>query len=226
MTDHLRTHDHPTHDHPTHDRLGDDDPLADEVTADQVTRGHLTADHPTHDHRSVGLTASDRPSAKAADSASAGSAARPRRRARRLVAAVLVGGLVALAGYALDPSTHEAAALGPGLVTVHVTIEHSRFDLGTLRVREGTLVRFVVHNADPIDHELVIGDAEVHRRHTVGDEQRHPPVPGEVSVAPGATALTFYQFDAAGTVVYACHLPGHIAYGMRGEIEVIAATNT
>lgn len=135
---------------------------------------------------------------------------------------MLVGGLITLTGYAVDASTQEGAALGPGVVTVHVTMEHSRFDLGTLRVREGTIVRFVVHNGDPIDHELVIGDAEVHRRHTVGDERRHPPVPGEVSVAPGATSLTFYEFDAPGTVVYACHLPGHIAYGMRGTIEVVA----
>ena len=31
---------------------------------------------------------------------------------------------------------------------------------------------------------------------------------------------TTYLFDEPGTVVYACHLPVHVAYGMVGEIEV------
>lgn len=140
---------------------------------------------------------------------------------RKVIAAVVVGGLVALIASAGEASRHEATALGPGLVTLDVRIDHSRFDIGTLRVREGTLVRFVVHNGDPIDHELVVGDAAVHQRHTVGTERRHPPVPGEVSVAPNATSMTFYEFNTPGTLVYACHLPGHIAYGMRGTIEVL-----
>ena len=35
--------------------------------------------------------------------------------------------------------------------------------------------------------------------------------------------MTFYEFDEPGTVVYACHLPGHVAYGMTGIIEVVPA---
>ncbi len=62
------------------------------------------------------------------------------------------------------------------MVTVEVGIDQSRFDIGTLRVREGTLVQFVVHNDDPIDHELVVGDPEVHRRHA--DGTRAPPPAG------------------------------------------------
>jgi uncharacterized cupredoxin-like copper-binding protein len=126
-------------------------------------------------------------------------------------------------GYAVDASGSEEDVLGPGVVRVDVGIENSRFDLRGLRVQEGTLIEFVVHNDDPIDHELVVGDAEVHRRHAVGTERRHPPVPGEVSVAPGDQALTFYEFTEPGSVVYACHLPGHVAYGMQGTIEVVPA---
>ena len=142
---------------------------------------------------------------------------------RTVLAALVVGGGVAATGYAVDASGSEQTALGPGVVTVEVGIHHSRFDIGTLRVREGTLVQFIVRNDDPIDHELVVGEAEVHRRHANGEERRHPPLPGEVSVAPGDTAMTFYEFTEPGTVVYACHLPGHIAYGMAGEIEVLPA---
>jgi uncharacterized cupredoxin-like copper-binding protein len=131
--------------------------------------------------------------------------------------------LVTGTGYAVAAADGQQAALGPGTLTVEIGIEQSQFDLGPLRVREGTLVELVVRNDDPIDHELVVGDAQVHARHANGGERRHPPVPGEVSVAPATTALTYYVFDEPGTVVYACHLPGHEAYGMRGTIEVIPA---
>jgi uncharacterized cupredoxin-like copper-binding protein len=148
---------------------------------------------------------------------------RRRRLGTRVAVALVAGGLVATAGHALAASNDGPPALGPGVVTVEVGIQHSHFDLGDLRVQQGTLVQFVVHNGDPIDHELVVGDAEVHQRHAAGSERRHPPVPGEVSVAPGDTAMTFYEFTEPGTIVYACHLPGHIAYGMTGEIEVVPA---
>jgi uncharacterized cupredoxin-like copper-binding protein len=49
----------------------------------------------------------------------------------------------------------------------------------------------------------------------------HPPVPGEVSVEPDATAETVYQFDEVGTVIFACHLPGHDEYGMNGQVDVV-----
>ena len=141
----------------------------------------------------------------------------------RVGAAVGVGALVATVGYGIEATGSEPDLLGPGVVRVEVGIDHSRFDLRPLRVQEGTLVVFVVQNDDPIDHELVVGDDEVHQRHAIGTERRHPPVPGEVSVAPGDRAMTFYEFDEAGTIVYACHLPGHVAYGMQGTIEVVPA---
>ena len=111
----------------------------------------------------------------------------------RLGLAVGAGALVATTGYAVEASGAQREALGPGVVTVEVRIDQSRFDIGSLRVEEGTLVEFVVQNDDPIDHELVVGDGEVHRRHANGTERRHPPVPGEVSIAPGERAMTFYS---------------------------------
>ena len=126
-------------------------------------------------------------------------------------------------GYAVAASGTGHEPLGPGLVTIDVGIEHSHFDIGTLRVVEGTTIEFVVHNDDPIDHELIVGTAEVHRAHASGHERSHPPLPGEVSVAPGQVASTFYEFTDAGSIVYACHLPGHVAYGMQGTIDVVEA---
>jgi uncharacterized cupredoxin-like copper-binding protein len=84
-------------------------------------------------------------------------------------------------------------------------------------------VRFLVHNDDPIRHEFIVGDAAVHARHVQGSEAVHPPVPGEVSVAPLAVGETFYVFDHPGRYEFACHLPGHLAYGMKGSVTVTEA---
>jgi uncharacterized cupredoxin-like copper-binding protein len=148
---------------------------------------------------------------------------RSRRWAACLALSLTAGAVATGTGYALAASGAGSHPLGPGLVTVEVGIEHSRFDIGALEVREGTTVEFVVRNDDPIDHELIVGAPAVHRAHADGGELSHPPIPGEVSVRPGQVASTFYEFTEPGSVVYACHLPGHVAYGMEGTIEVVEA---
>lgn len=113
------------------------------------------------------------------------------------------------------------AARAGGTRTVEVDVRYSRFSPEVLTVPAGTTVRFVVRNGDPIDHELIVGPPEVHDRHENGTHAVHGEVPGEVSVPAGATAETSYRFDDPGTFVFACHLPGHLAYGMDGEVRVV-----
>jgi uncharacterized cupredoxin-like copper-binding protein len=142
-------------------------------------------------------------------------------------AAVLVTALAVAVpmsvGFAIDSAdANRPAPLGPGLVTVEVVMHHSRFAVSEIRVYEGTLVRFEVVNRDPIHHEFIVGPESVHAAHETGHDQHHPPVPGEVSVKPGERGLTTYRFDRAGTVAFACHLPGHLAFGMAGQVEVVA----
>ena len=146
-----------------------------------------------------------------------------RRRVVRLlpaVAAVVVAGLVVVVAHASAGTGSTNDVLGPGEVTVELTIRHSRFEPDRIRVVPGTTVRFVMDNQDPIGHELIVGDAEVHRRHELGTEPAHPPRPGEVSVAALSKAETTFVFDDPGSVLYACHLPGHFRYGMSGTVEV------
>jgi uncharacterized cupredoxin-like copper-binding protein len=108
---------------------------------------------------------------------------------------------------------------GDATRTVVVTMHHSRFQPEVVRVAPGTTVRFLLRNTDPIDHEFILGDDAVQRRHEQGRErEHHGEVPGEVSVAAGGEAATTYTFRAGGpaSLEFACHLPGHYAYGMRG----------
>lgn len=138
--------------------------------------------------------------------------------------AVLAAILAVGATFATRPRAPQTSRpLGPGEVSVHITIRHSRFDVAPIRVVEGTTVRFVVENSDPINHELIVGDAEVHRRHESGKESVHPSQPGEVSVPALTTAETTFEFGRVGSVEYACHLPGHLRYGMVGFVEVVGA---
>ena len=108
-------------------------------------------------------------------------------------------------------------------MTVEVDVEHRLFSPAELRVVEGTRVRFVVVDGDPINHELIVGPPSVHARHARGTEAEHPSIPGEVSVGPGGTAVTTFRFADAGTFEFACHLPGHYEFGMRGEVVVVPA---
>ena len=141
---------------------------------------------------------------------------------RAVALATAAATAVMVTGFAVaDADEDSGRALGPGLVTVELDIEHSRFSADHLVVREGTQVRFVVRNSDPINHELIVGDDQVHRRHASGTEREHPPVPGEVSVGAHDVATTVFTFDEVGDVVFACHLPGHVAFGMEGVVEVV-----
>ena len=80
----------------------------------------------------------------------------------------------------------------------------------------------MLRNTDPIDHEFILGDDAVQRRHEQGRErQHHGDAPGERSVAAGQEAATTYTFpaglDARGHVRLP---PGHYAYGMHGLARV------
>jgi plastocyanin len=138
------------------------------------------------------------------------------------VVALVIGGTVIVAGHARAGNPATGNVLGPGEVTVAMTIHHSRFQPDRIQVAPGTTVRFVVDNQDPINHELIVGDAEVHRRHEQGTEPVHPPRPGEVSIPALSRAETTFVFDDPGSVLYACHLPGHFRYGMSGYVDVVA----
>lgn len=117
--------------------------------------------------------------------------------------------------------TAAGAAPPQAVHTVELTVHHSRFSTPEIHVAPGTTVRFVVRNTDPIQHELIVGDQGVQDRHETGTEAHHGDRPGEVSVPPGATAVTTYTFPpASGTLLFGCHLPGHWRYGMHGTVRV------
>jgi uncharacterized cupredoxin-like copper-binding protein len=107
--------------------------------------------------------------------------------------------------------------------TVHVTIRWSRFHPSQFAFPDGTTVRFVIRNTDPIEHEFILGSKVVQNQveHTAHADHDGS-VPGQITVPPGSTRTTTYRFGSPGTVLLGCHLPGHYAYGMRGLVTVQA----
>jgi uncharacterized cupredoxin-like copper-binding protein len=131
-------------------------------------------------------------------------------------AAALTGALLAAAAL---PACTAAEARGTTEVTLHV--HYSHFSASVLDVRRGVPVHITVVNDDPIGHELIVGDLGVQERHEKGTERHHGARPTERDVPAGATVETTIVFDTPGTTYFACHLPGHYAYGMRGLIHVV-----
>jgi len=164
----------------------------------------------------------------AAPAAPSGVRRRGRGRGRGRLGRVVVAGVVALAatgaGYGYEAITGDEAPppalLGPGDVTVRVGIEHSLYDVDEIHVVEGTRVRFVIDNGDPIGHELITGPPAIHVQHANGTHPQHASIPGEVSVGGGDLAITTFEFDDVGEFEFACHLPRHYEYGMHGIVVV------
>jgi uncharacterized cupredoxin-like copper-binding protein len=114
----------------------------------------------------------------------------------------------------------QPGASASGATTLRITAHHSRFEPDRIIVQPGSTVRFVVHNADPIDHEFIIGPPETHDIHERGVPHFHTgAIPGEITVPAGTTVETTWTFGPSGSVPveYGCHLAGHWAYGMHGK---------
>ena len=145
------------------------------------------------------------------------------RSAGALPGARLIGGLLLALGVTIGawawvsmPSVADATS------QVGIEMRYSRFTPAEVIVPVGVPVTFVLRNADPIDHEWLVGDAAFHDRHRTGTEPVHGERPTEVTVPAGETRTTTVTFTDPGTYRFVCHLPGHEAYGMVGVVRVVA----
>lgn len=118
---------------------------------------------------------------------------------------------------------------------VTVIMRDYLFDPTPLVLVAGETVRLNVFSAGMTAHELVLGDASVQEAWALADAAATPPAPfaspPPASVPPdtggvrlllgsGASATVDYQVPATGQLLLLCHLPGHIAQGMIGQVEL------
>jgi len=128
---------------------------------------------------------------------------------------VRVAGLLVVAAVLLAPGSTAAST------SVTIDIHYSHFQPSVITVPRGVPVTVVLRNDDPIDHEWIVGTADVHARHRNGTEPLHDSRPTEVTVPAGTVRTTVVTFPEAGTLQYVCHLPGHEQYGMVGLVRVM-----
>jgi uncharacterized cupredoxin-like copper-binding protein len=124
---------------------------------------------------------------------------------------------VALAAALLVGGGCSTGSTGPIVIGMH----YSHFTPEAVTVHVGQPVTFQLRNDDPIDHEWIVGDEEVHAIHRVGTELIHGDRPTEVSMPAQSTKTTTVTFDTPGQFKYICHFPGHEAYGMVGVVTVL-----
>lgn len=114
----------------------------------------------------------------------------------------------------------------PAAVTRDVTVlmgEKMRFIPADIMVSRGETIRFVVKNADFEPHEFMLGEMAALQEHAVHMRQnpnmKHDE-PNAITVLPGQSGELIWHFTHAGTVDFACLIPGHFEAGMKGDIRV------
>lgn len=100
-----------------------------------------------------------------------------------------------------------------------------RFAPDTVQVQAGETIRFVVHNAGNVEHELVLGSDEDIRTHAEdmkkGQDHAHSHAGmAAIHLGPGQTGELVVSFPKALTLQMACLIPGHYEAGMRGQLTV------
>jgi Cu+-exporting ATPase len=125
---------------------------------------------------------------------------------------------------AMSMNTTSSIPLADRSIAIEAT-DQLRFDPSTVDVREGETVAFTITNSGSVEHEFVIGDAQVQAAHEAemapgGMNKMNEDEGNAVSIPPGKTATLIYTFDQPGTLLYGCHVAGHYAAGMEGTITV------
>ncbi len=109
--------------------------------------------------------------------------------------------------------------------TIEVAMsDDMRFSPSQIQVNAGETVRLFIKNSGKLAHELVIGNLESLQEHA--EMMRQMPdmkhaEPNMISLQPGQKGGLIWTFEQAGTVDFACLIPGHMEAGMKGQVRVM-----
>ena len=114
----------------------------------------------------------------------------------------------------------------PAKVTRTIDVAMSddmRFAPDSITVKAGETVRFFVRNNGRLAHEMVLGSMQQLKEHA----EMMRKMPGMqhaesnmVALKPGQRGAIVWNFERAGTVNFACTVPGHMEAGMIARITV------
>jgi hypothetical protein len=115
--------------------------------------------------------------------------------------------------------------------------DQMRFTPSQIEVQAGETIRFVVHNAGKVEHEMVLGHDQAIREHTEAMKRdaaqgkahgadHHQSTGAAITVEAGQTGELVVTFPQATKLQMACLIPGHYEAGMRGQVNVKVAHPT
>jgi len=116
--------------------------------------------------------------------------------------------------------------------TIVVGSKDLKYSIGSLKVRDGETVRFIVKNTSDVEHDFTIGTPEVQRAHR-GKMEKMMDMMAEgknsmghdhanaVFVKPGETQELIWTFKRTANLEFGCNVPGHYEAGMKGEITFV-----
>ncbi|SEP00965.1 cupredoxin domain-containing protein [Nitrosovibrio sp. Nv6] len=149
-----------------------------------------------------------------------------------LIASALTMSLISTGALAEEISDSVGSPGDPSQVsrTVEITMVENRFKPSEINVKQGETIKFVLKNNGKKKHEMMIGTPEEIDKHgkmmKKFPDREHPDEPNMITVNPGETGELVWHFTEAGTVSFACPLPGHFKGmnfpGMKGTITVEA----
>ena len=125
---------------------------------------------------------------------------------------------------------HDDEAIGkPGVaaqVTRTVTVDMKddmRFHASDIAAKKGETIRFIVKNVGKARHEMSLGTEKELLEH-LEQMKKNPGMehdePSKITLDAGKQGEIVWQFTKAGTVNFACLMPGHYEAGMKGQVKV------
>jgi len=163
----------------------------------------------------------------------------------RFAFTALIGAAVStLATMAFAAGGHSYEFGAPGKAaeatrSIEISLADNYYEPGTITVKPGETIRFVLKNTGEFQHEFSIDTLAAHAKHREqmaamagmadmpgmdhGKEQaamqmKHAD-PNMVVLEPGQTRELVWKFTKAMQIEFACSIPGHYESGMMGRIE-------
>ena len=160
---------------------------------------------------------------------------------RLSAAAISLSAVVVIAGSfssafvssrAVAHTEHVFAAGEPGdpkkpFRTIEITMTEGpgtmSYSLGSIEVRKGEQIKFVLKNTGYLAHEFLLDSIENNAKHKI-EMEKHPDMehdePNGKKLEPKASSEIIWRFTKAGSFEFACLIPGHYEAGMKGAVKV------
>ena len=119
----------------------------------------------------------------------------------------------------------------PGKVTrtIKVTTVDIKYEPAVLTVKAGDTIKFEVTNQGKLPHEFVLADEASQLEHDKEMQEMAKSMPGMtmehndpnmITIQPGETKTLVWHFTTPGKLQFGCHVPGHYAAGMVGQLTI------